>query len=90
MEMLHDFPRKQEIDILFLQEVTSPNKGEIHGYRTYTNVGSSMRGTAFVTRDEILLTVNKHPMGRGMASDIRGVTLNDIYTHPPERHRRGK
>ena len=54
--MLHDFLRKQEIDILYLQEVTHPDLGDLHGYTTYANVRTSMRGTAFVARDELQLT----------------------------------
>jgi exonuclease III len=80
VEMLHDFVWKQEIDVLFLQEVTHPNIGALRGYRTYTNVGTTMRGTAFVTREEMQLhNIKQFPSGRGMAADFRGMTLINIY-----------
>jgi hypothetical protein len=71
--MLHDFLRKKEIDILFLEKGTHPSIGPLHGYRTYKNVGKSMRGTAFVTRDEMQLTnIAQLPSGRGMAAEFGG------------------
>ena len=56
VETLHDFLKKQEIDVLFLREVSHPNICELHGYREYTNIGTSMRSTTIVTRDEMHLT----------------------------------
>jgi len=76
----YDFLRKHEIDILFLKEVIHPNIGELHGYRTYTIVETSFRGTDFVTRNEMHLpNINEFPSGRGMAAEYRGITLINIY-----------
>jgi exonuclease III len=47
--MLHDFLKGHALDILFLQEITHPNFGNLPGYTTYTNDGTTMRGTALVT-----------------------------------------
>jgi exonuclease III len=78
--MLHDFTRAHEIDIVYLQEVRLPNLGEILGHTTYFNVGTEMRGTAFVFREEIQLTnITKLPSGRGMAAIFRGILLINIY-----------
>jgi exonuclease III len=63
-EILHDFLRKQEIDILYLQEVIHPKLNELQGYTTYLNVGTEMRRTDLVTRDTIKLeNINKLPSG---------------------------
>jgi exonuclease III len=74
MEMLQDFVRRQEIDILFLQQLAHPTLNELRNYKTYTNVGTAMRGTAFVTREEITITnITKLPLERGIAAEFRGV-----------------
>lgn len=77
--MLHDFLKNHDIDI-FLQEVTHPDLDDLPGYVTYTKVGTSMRGTAFVTRNELQVTnITKLLSGRGMAADCVGITLINIY-----------
>jgi exonuclease III len=82
-EMLHDFLRKQEIDILYLQEVIHLKLNELQGYTTYVNVGTEMRGTAFVMRNTIKLeNINKLPSGRGMTAKFRGITLINIQDVP--------
>ena len=53
VEMLEDFLRRQEIDILFLQEVAHSTIDILRGYKTYNNVRTAGRGTAMVTRNEI-------------------------------------
>jgi exonuclease III len=78
--MLNDFLRKQEIDILYLQEVVHPNLVKLQGYTTYINVGTEMRDTAFVTRDTIKLeNINKLTSDRGMTAEFRGKTMINIY-----------
>lgn len=51
--MLQGFLRQTDIDILFLQEVDLPNLDVFRGYETYYNVGTTMCGTAIITRDGI-------------------------------------
>jgi exonuclease III len=48
--MLREFLRSQDIDILFLQEVTNHALQDLDGYNTYLNVGTEMRVTAIVTK----------------------------------------
>jgi len=80
VEMLHEFLREQGIDILYIQEVTHLNLGELHRFTTHNNVRTSMRGTAFVTRNEIQLSsINILPSGRWMAEEFREITLINIY-----------
>jgi exonuclease III len=69
-EMLHDFLRKQEIDILYLQEVVHPNLGELQGYTMYVSVGTEMRGTAFVTRHD---KTRQHKQTSVRPRDDRGI-----------------
>jgi len=77
--MLYDFLRYHDIDILFLQ-VTHHDIGDLPGYVTHTNVGTTMRGTAFVTRNELPVTnVINIPTGTGKASDCLGITLINVY-----------
>jgi exonuclease III len=71
--MFEEFIRRHDIDILFLQEVTSPDVTAMRGYLTHHNTGTSMRGTSIVTRNEITLTnVSKLPSGPAIATEYRG------------------
>jgi len=53
--MLEDILQKQEEGI-FLQEDTRPVFDDIRGFTAYTNIGTTGRGTAILTRDHIQLT----------------------------------
>ena len=89
--MLENFLRVHDIDILFAQEVTSPETTNIGGYETHHNIGSSMRGTAIVAKDVITLTnVTKLPSGRATAAEYRGTLLINIYapSGTAKRHER--
>lgn len=80
VEMLHEFLREQDIDILYIQKVTHLNLCELRGFTTHTNLGTSMRGTDFVNRNEIQLTnINIILSGRGMAAEFREITPINIY-----------
>jgi len=69
VEMLEIFLRRQEIDILFLQEVAHSTIGTLRSYKAYSNVGTAGRGTAMVTRNEITITnITRLPSGRGIAA----------------------
>ena len=84
--MLEAFLRFQEIDILLLQEVTQHILDNLHGYTTHYNIGTTMRGTAIVTRDEIqLVNVSKLPSGRAIAAKFREVWIINIYA-PAAQH----
>jgi len=78
--MLEDFLRVHDIDIPFAQKVTSTETTNIGGYETHHNIGSSMRGTAILTKDGITLTnVTKLPSRRAIAAEYRGTLLINIY-----------
>jgi len=78
--MLEDFLRTQEIDFLFLQEVTKPVFDNLRGYTAYTNVGTTRRGTAILAREHLTLTRTiSLPSGRGIAATFQGVSLVNIY-----------
>lgn len=80
MAMLEDFLRREEIDILLLQEITHPNFDAFLSYKTYINVGTVGRVTALVSRDEIKITnVTRQPSVRGIAAEYRGMCLANIY-----------
>ena len=78
--MLEYFLQKQEIDIILLQEVTWPVFDNIRDFATYTNIGTTGRGTTNLTLDHIQLTnIVFLPTGRGMAADFQTVTIVNIY-----------
>ena len=78
--MLHDFIRRHDLDIVFLQEVTNPTTLTVNGYTTYLNIGANMRGTAIVARHDYPLTnVTSLPTGRAIAADYNGIRLINVY-----------
>ena len=65
--MFTDFIHRQDLDIIFLQEVTNPDKLQISGYALHHNVGTTIRGTAILVRNEMTLTnIHKMPSGRAI------------------------
>jgi len=88
--MQEDFLQKQEIDIILLQ-VTRPVLDDIRGFTAYTNICSTGRGTAILTRDHIQLTSTVClPTGRGMAADIQNLTIMNIYAPSGAERRRDR
>jgi exonuclease III len=86
--MLHDFLKSHALGILFLQEITHPNFGNVPGYTTYTNVGTTMRGTTFVMRNDLQVTnITKIRTGRGIAAKFEWIPLLD-YMHLPKNQKR--
>ena len=78
--MLSDFILRHEIDVLSVQEVTSPEAPNIRGYDTHSNIGTTMRGTVILARNQILLTnVHKLPSGRGIAAEYGGFRFINVY-----------
>jgi len=53
--MLDALLRRQEIDMLLVQEVTYHVLSDFQGYTTKCNIGANRRGTAIVARDLINL-----------------------------------
>jgi hypothetical protein len=89
METLDELFRKQEMDILFLQEVTHYNFDTLRRYTAYTNVGTSIRGTAMITKEELAIkNFTGLPSGLGIAADFQGYWL--INNYAPSRTARGQ
>jgi hypothetical protein len=62
--MLHDFIRRHDLDIAFLQ-VTDPAILNVTGYATYLNIGAHMRGTTIMARHDFPLTdITSHRLGQ--------------------------
>jgi exonuclease III len=77
--MLADFVTKQDIVVL-LQEVSTSIPVNFGGYAIHHNMGTSGRGTAILTRAQLELRgLLRLPSGRGMAADMQGVWLVNVY-----------
>jgi len=88
--MLSNFIFKQDIDILLVQEVTHLGIGNIYGYTTHYNIGTSQRGTAIIARDNIeLRNITKIPTGRAIAAEHKGTWIINIYA-PSGAAKRGE
>lgn len=65
---------RRDTDILFLQEVSHHIFDALLSYETYTNVGTSMRGTALEAREVISITnVTKLVSGCGIEAEYKGI-----------------
>jgi exonuclease III len=73
VDKIENYLPVRDIDILFVQEVTSAGTTNIGGYETHQNIGSSMRGSAILAKEGITLTnVTKLPSGRAIGDECRG------------------
>ena len=64
--MLDEFLRRQDIDLIFLQEVTHVNITMIDRYTADMNIGTDGRGTAVLAKEGITITdIQRIPSGRG-------------------------
>jgi exonuclease III len=78
--MLEELLRRQEIDIVLLQEVVNHTLKTISGYHTHTNVGTGKRGTALVMKEGIhVKEIKRLPTGRGIAAKIENTCIINIY-----------
>jgi hypothetical protein len=55
IDMLEEFLREQDIDVMFVQEATHSILDNIWGYTAYTNLGATRRRKAFIARDHLEL-----------------------------------
>jgi len=52
----------------------------LRGYEAHINIGTNGRGTAIVAREGIpLRNVSRIPSGRGIAAELQGVGIVNIY-----------
>jgi exonuclease III len=87
--MLADLISKQDLDIMLLQEVATPNLIVPMEYTVYHNLGSTGRGTAIVLRSQLeLRSVLKLPSGRGVAADLQGLWIVNVYAPSGAERRR--
>jgi exonuclease III len=56
LQMLKVFICRQNMDVIFLQEVATYDMGQIRGNTSYYNIGTTMRGTEIVARNTLQLT----------------------------------
>ena len=78
--MLQTFIRAQDIDVVLLQEVVSPESIEMPGYVAYSNIGSNMRGTAILSRRNLNITnLERIPSGRAIALECNGYRIVNVY-----------
>jgi exonuclease III len=75
-----EFLREQDIDVMFVQEVTQCVLENIWEYNAYTILGTTCRGRAFGARDHLeLQEITCLPSGRGIAVGLNGVWMVNIY-----------
>jgi len=74
--MLEDFMRRQEIDLMLLQEVTHVNISMIGNYTAHINIGTDGRGNAILVKEGLTLTnIQRVPSGRGIAATLHGILI---------------
>jgi exonuclease III len=80
IRILEDFLVRQEIDLMFLQEVTHANINMVSQYTAQMNIGNDGRGTAILAKEVLILTnIQKIPSGRGIAATIHVIRIVNIY-----------
>jgi len=78
--MLYALFRRQELDILLVQEVTYHVLNDFQGYTIQHDIGANRRGTAIFARDGINLeNIIMSPSGRAMAAKFREIWIINVY-----------
>ena len=81
MHLLKDFIVKNDIDIIFLQEIRHTDFSVIYNYNAYVNVGTESLGTAILTKMGIKLEdIEKLPSGRGIKITYNKYVFMNIYS----------
>jgi exonuclease III len=89
LAMLADVVTRQDMDILLLQEVATPNFIMPMGYSVYHNLGSTGSGTAIIIRSQLeLRKMLRLPSGRGFAAELQGLWIVNIYAPSGAERRR--
>ena len=90
-------PEIYKIATLNINDMATPPRiamlvfDDIRGFTAYTNIGTTGRGTAILTRDHIQLTnIVCLPTGRGMAAQSQNVTTVNIYAPSGTERRRDR
>jgi exonuclease III len=60
LQMLKEFISRQNVDVIFLQEVATDDVGQIRGYTSYYNIGTTVRGITVVARNTLQLKKIPH------------------------------
>jgi hypothetical protein len=76
---LNHFLHKQDIDFALLQEIAMSHPNGISRYNIYMNRGTDGRVTAILTKGLTATNILRLPTGRGMAADIHGTWIMNIY-----------
>ena len=80
VDMLKEFLRYNDLDIVLLQEVATQDSTDIPGYVAYNNIGPDMRGTAIMARRSLSITkLERLPSGRAMAIECAGLRVVNLY-----------
>jgi len=75
-----EYTRLHDLDIVFIQEITSTELLNMPWYETYNNIGTQMRGATIVARKDIPLTnIIILSTGRAIAAGYKGIHLVNIY-----------
>ena len=91
IRLLGDFLFHQDIDITLLQEVTTTNITCTRNYTVHGNIGTEGRGTAILSKTGINLTdVMRLPSGRGIAANLFGRKIVNIYAPSGAEKKRRK
>jgi exonuclease III len=78
--MLENFIPLHELDIVLLQEVTQQFTTHFSAYGIYYNIGTTLSGIAFVTRNTLRITnLFRLPPGRAMAAQLWEIYKVKIY-----------
>ena len=78
--MLKEFIRSHDLDVVLLQEVTTPESIDTPGYISYSNIGPDMRGTAIMARRNLPIThIERLPSGRAIAVENYGLRIVNVY-----------
>jgi exonuclease III len=80
LHMLKEFICRQNVDVIFLQQVATEDVDQIRGYTSYYNISTAMQGIAIVARNTLQMTKIPAILSvRAMTANLGDLRLINIY-----------
>jgi exonuclease III len=80
LQMLEQFIRCHDFDVLLLQEVKTTHIEDFTNYITHVNMGDERRGTAILIKEGLNTgTLKRQPSGRGMTLYVQNICIITVY-----------
>lgn len=87
--LLRDFIKNNDVDVIFLQEVAFENFNFISSHVAFVNISDDNKGTAVLVRKNVdFSNILLNPNGRITSISVGGINFVNIYAHSGSGYRK--